>query len=107
MGNNKGGKGRKVYKLKHSLMLSGCKTINIYIYDVCTLSKHQSQRDSTFHHYVYTIKAYPEQRAVQKFSVFLTFPVTTCVLMLPSKVGEPPRFSITYIKKYTALTHVK
>ena len=40
----------------------------------------------------------PEQRAVKKFRVFLTFPVTTCVLVLPSEVTAPPRFSITYIR---------
>lgn len=41
-------------------------------------------------------KTDPEQRAVQKFKVFLTFPVTTCVQRLPSAVTVPLRSSITY-----------
>lgn len=36
---------------------------------------------------------------MQKFRVFLTFPVTTCELKIPSLVTTPPKFSITYIKK--------
>lgn len=44
-------------------------------------------------------KTNPEHRAVQKFSVFLTFPVTTCVLKLPSHITAPPRSSITCITK--------
>ena len=40
----------------------------------------------------------PQQRAVKKFRVFLTFPVTTCVLVIPSEVTAPLSFSITYIR---------
>lgn len=47
-------------------------------------------------------KTNPEQRAVQKFRVFLTFPVTTWELILPSQVTTPPKFSITYIKMINA-----
>jgi hypothetical protein len=43
-------------------------------------------------------KTNPEDKAVQKFKVVLTFPVTTWVLTLPSGVTAPPRVSITYTK---------
>lgn len=50
-----------------------------------------------------TDKTNPEHRAVQKFSVFLNFPVTTCVHKLPLEITAPPRSSITYVKKINAL----
>lgn len=59
--------------------------------------------NNIFHPYIFSLEAKqdditnPEQRAVQKFKVFLTLPVITCVVMHPSEVTVPPRDSMTYL----------
>lgn len=55
---------------------------------IIKLKQHKKYKDQ--------IKTHPEHKAVQKLRVFLTFPVTTCVLALPSDITIPPRVSITY-----------
>lgn len=85
-----------IYLRNHSIYLEGLRMIYNYILHVWVVSIFScwSVFWPTYNEAVVCGDTDPEHKALQKFNVFLTFPVTTCVHSLPSEVTNPPRSSI-------------